>query len=414
MLVLAPAAASAAEADSWIGRFSDVSEWGDHSSPLTQSLALLALTRAEGTAPSEAAVSLLLAQQCDEGGFPDAFVAPDDACVGGVDTTAHVVMALDALDETAAVGDAVAWLAANQNDDGSYSSADGVNTTSTGLAALALNVGGFHDAVDAARTWLRQVQDGCDTATPGALPFNADSRGEPQMGTAQGALGFTDVSLAELTTTNADAQPTTGCDDGAVGDPGVAAAAFLVDALVDGTHLVVQDFPSVGATIDVLFTLSAVGSGAATIDAIGAWLDEQIVGYTTEFDDDGPSGAYAGPTAKAALAMLVLGEDPRSAAGVDLIEQLESLEVTEDDTGVDDESVSDDARDGEDADPPEDEDEAADRATEDDSAQPSAEDDDQDALPATGSTAALIALAGVLCVAVGALTVRRTRQVAPR
>ena len=64
------------------GRYTDDSEWGDFSSVISQSLALLALQRADGTSPSEDAVDYLLDQQCDDGGFPQALTDPQEPVTG--------------------------------------------------------------------------------------------------------------------------------------------------------------------------------------------------------------------------------------------------------------------------------------------------------------------------------------------
>ena len=319
-----------------LGRFSDVSVWGDFSSPLTQALAVLALHRADGTDPSPAAVDLLLAQQCDDGGFPQMFRAPStgDAgpCSSSVDSTAFVVQALDAIGEDAAVQAAAAWLVDVQEDDGSFGGQDGLNANSTGLAALALDLGGETAAGDRARSWVIALQDDCDTGTPGAIPFNADERGSVEIATSQAVLGLASANLGDVdATTASDDAPETGCGETTeeLGDPAEAAVAYLVGQLEDGQHLATEFGPSVGGTIDVLFALAAAGVGRAHIDDIADWLPAQAAGYTQEPVEDGQDGAYAGATAKLALAKIVADRDPRDVAGIDLIAQLERLETTE-------------------------------------------------------------------------------------
>lgn len=320
--------------DHALGRYADTTSWGDFSTPLTQSLAILALHRADDTAPSAAAVDLLLAQQCADGSFPDAFRAPSTgdpaACTGGVDATAIVVTALDAVGETDAVAEAAAWLTTTQDADGAFGGQDGRNTNSTGLAALALELGGYPNEAQDARDWVVALQDGCDADTPGAIPFNDEDRGAAELSTGQALLGLADptIGLGDL-----DASTVVGSPDPACGpedeltSPVEAAASFLTGLLVDDPFVPFpgSDFANVGGTIDVLFGLTAAGTGETAIADIVAWLPGQAAGYT----QDGEDGAAAGATAKLALALLVANADPRSATDIDLIAQLEALEVTE-------------------------------------------------------------------------------------
>ncbi len=186
-----------------LGRFSDRGDFDDFSTPLTQSLALLALERAPTATPSDAAVSALVDQACDDGGFPNQF-APD-TCTSSVDTTGFAVQALYAVGADAAADAAVAWLVDEQAADGSFASADGINTNSTGLAASALAAGGATDAAAAAADWIVSQQDGCDTASPGAIPFNAEDRGFVELATAQALPGVVGESLATVTSSGARA-----------------------------------------------------------------------------------------------------------------------------------------------------------------------------------------------------------------
>ena len=204
-------------ADGIVGRFSDRSDFGDFSTPLTQALALLALSRAPGAAASPEAVEALVGQACDDGGFPDQF-APD-TCVSSVDTTGFVVQALDAAgaDDTAAA--AVSWLQTVQAADGSFASPDGINTNSTGLAAVALSVGGATDAAASAGLWIVSQQDGCDSNSPGAIPFNQEERGSVELASAQAVVGLVGRSLAGLSSAGARAEvPTLACEPAAEDD----------------------------------------------------------------------------------------------------------------------------------------------------------------------------------------------------
>jgi hypothetical protein len=198
------------DAGDLLGRYRDVSDFGDFSSPLTHSLVLLGLHRADGTEPSSEAVALLLDAQCDDGGFASQFPSeddPDPGCSSSVDTTGYAVQALHALGEDDAVNDAVAWLESVQAAEGSFGSADGQNTNSAGLAALAISLGGGDaGAVESARAFIAGVQDGPDTDTPGAIPFNADERGFVELATAQSVPGLVGVSLADVSADGASSE----------------------------------------------------------------------------------------------------------------------------------------------------------------------------------------------------------------
>jgi hypothetical protein len=191
-------------ADGIVGRFRDRSGFGEFSSPLTQSLALLALARADGVDPSVAAVAALVDQACPDGGFPSTFLAAP--CVSSVDTTGYAVQALLAVGADTAAAAAASWLETVQAGDGSFGSADGVNTNSTGLAAAALAATDRTAAAEAATAWIVSQQDGCDTDTPGAIPFNQAERGSVELATAQATFGLTGASLATVASAGARAE----------------------------------------------------------------------------------------------------------------------------------------------------------------------------------------------------------------
>ncbi|WP_089155897.1 prenyltransferase/squalene oxidase repeat-containing protein [Micromonospora sp. NBS 11-29] len=107
-----------------------------------------------------------------------------------------------------------------------------------------------------------------------------------------------------------------------------AAAGWLARQLVDGERFeVVFDgvaYPDQGLTLDAVFAFAAArvadDSGARAL----AWVTRPDVrdGYL----GDGTTEAYAGATAKLALAVLVRGGDPTDVGGVDLIARLRSLQ----------------------------------------------------------------------------------------
>jgi hypothetical protein len=188
------------EADGLVGRFSDIGDFGDFSTPLTQSLALLALQRTDGVEPSPEAIAALIDAACPDGGFPSQFdaAADPDTCTSSVDTTGFAVQALLAVGATTEADTAVSWLATAQADDGSFSSPDGINSNSTGLAAAAFSLRGQDAAAEAARTWILGIQDGPDSDSPGAIPFNTEERGAVELATSQAILGLVGADLATL------------------------------------------------------------------------------------------------------------------------------------------------------------------------------------------------------------------------
>jgi len=72
------------------------------------------------------------------------------------------------------------------------------------VSAVALSLAGGHDdEVALAREFIIDVQDGPDTDTPGAIPFNASERGFVELSTAQAIPGLVGASLAEISATGA-------------------------------------------------------------------------------------------------------------------------------------------------------------------------------------------------------------------
>ncbi|GAA4407887.1 hypothetical protein GCM10023168_24460 [Fodinibacter luteus] len=79
-----------------------------------------------------------------------------------------------------------------------------------------------------------------------------------------------------------------------------------------------------GNTIDGIIALAASGSGATQLGESLAYLGDNLASYT------GSAGeAYAGPTAKALLGVVVAGGDPTAFAGRDLVAALTVLETAD-------------------------------------------------------------------------------------
>ncbi|WDZ82736.1 peptidase [Micromonospora cathayae] len=107
-----------------------------------------------------------------------------------------------------------------------------------------------------------------------------------------------------------------------------AAAGWLARQLVDGERFEVVfggvAYPDQGLTLDGVFAFAAAGvaddSGARAL----AWVTRPDIrdGYL----GDGGTEAYAGATAKLALAVQVRGGDPTDVGGLDLIARLRALQ----------------------------------------------------------------------------------------
>jgi hypothetical protein len=192
------------------GRFTDDTD-GDFSSVITQSLAVIGLERAADTTPSDTAVDYLAAQACDEGGFPQALDA--DECVPQVDATGFAVQALLSVGETAAAADAVSWLLDQQEDDGGFVGDEGTaNANSTGLATIALLEAGEDDAAVLGQEFLLTLQAGCDDPDTASIRYDAADGGDRVRATAQALPALSGFGLASVSAEGAmDALPSFDC-----------------------------------------------------------------------------------------------------------------------------------------------------------------------------------------------------------
>jgi hypothetical protein len=195
-----PLRAGCAAADR--GRFSDVSEFGDFSNTITQSLALIGLERTTATGPSQAAVQFLLGQQCDNGAFPETFGAA--TCSGSVDATGFAVQALATVGGPAATDAAAAagtWLVKRQHRDGSFTGNGVRNTNSTALAAQALEDLGRLKKATKARAYIRGLQAlcGAKASVRGSVRYNAKTGGDRILSTSQAVPALARVELGDVT-----------------------------------------------------------------------------------------------------------------------------------------------------------------------------------------------------------------------
>jgi hypothetical protein len=110
------------------------------------------------------------------------------------------------------------------------------------------------------------------------------------------------------------------------------AAAYLVDQLADGDHVVGAYGPDLGQTADVVLALSSAPAQRPARDAAAAYLVAHVDDYVhgAAFVDGSAAGekkgaSYAGPTGKAIVTALAAGLDPRSLNGFDLVDELQGL-----------------------------------------------------------------------------------------
>jgi len=186
------------------GRFSDISQFGDFSNTITQSLALIGLERTTATGPSRAAVRYLLGQQCDNGAFPEVFGA--DTCAGSVDGAGFAVQALVSVGGPAAM-DAAAhagnWLAKKQHANGSLTGNEVRNANSTALAAQAFEALGRDKRATKARKFVRSLQAACDApkSVRGSVRYSRADAGDRVLATSQAVPALARVTLGEVSKT---------------------------------------------------------------------------------------------------------------------------------------------------------------------------------------------------------------------
>jgi len=187
-----------------------------------QSFAVMALKRAGHDDEAEAAAAALVLTQCDNGGWTfDASFDPDCQYVDADDTSLAVQALLDAGAKTdaekATLQKGLDYLTGSQLDDNGWSSFDVVgNANSTALAIQALRAAGVTDAADAATTFLRTLQVGCDGPTDQVGAFGYDPNGfdasTALFATVQGILGLGGPAMWQLSIDGADADaPTLVC-----------------------------------------------------------------------------------------------------------------------------------------------------------------------------------------------------------
>ncbi|HET7311339.1 MAG TPA: prenyltransferase/squalene oxidase repeat-containing protein [Mycobacteriales bacterium] len=147
------------------GAFTDTGNQSQGDSPVSQSLALIALSHTGSLSdwPDAAAIRWLVLQQCGDGGFYYASqTSPPQNC-NDVDSTAFAAQALLTVHSSVAAS-AVHWLSTHRNPDGGYGLAFGSSTPSSNANSTAVTVQALRQAGYSAGyglTWLRKHQIGC-------------------------------------------------------------------------------------------------------------------------------------------------------------------------------------------------------------------------------------------------------------
>ncbi len=215
------------------GAFRNTLPDGGFANDVTQSLAVLALSRS--TRPADraavpAGAAFLVRQQCaPASGFPT-FFRTTGTCAPDVDATAFAVQAL--LVRGPRPAGAIGWLAAQRQPGGGFIGNGVANANSTGLAIQALTAAGRDTT--AATAFLRKLQLGCTTAVGdrGAISYDgpaAFKTATAVRATPQGILGFTKVPLAEVTAAGAAATaPVLACAAPPTPDPVPTPSAVVI------------------------------------------------------------------------------------------------------------------------------------------------------------------------------------------
>ncbi|WP_327739206.1 terpene cyclase/mutase family protein [Streptomyces nojiriensis] len=166
-------------------------------SVFSQSLAVIAQVRAGETAAAAGPIAYLESLQEPSGAWPSLIGTPSGA---EVDSTAMAAMALDLLPDAkaqAAVDKALAWLAAQQKDDGGFPGASGnsVNSAALAVQGMTLDAPRYRTQIAKARTFLaaRQNADGGFDVAKGGQP------GSDVRASTQAVGGATGISFATLT-----------------------------------------------------------------------------------------------------------------------------------------------------------------------------------------------------------------------
>jgi hypothetical protein len=178
------------------GRFRDISEWGDNSTPAGQAFDIMLLVRlGQLDGLSVDPVAALMAISCDDGSYPSMFDA-EQPCTGDVDTTAIVAQALFAAGQDAAAEEAFTYLLQAQTEPGRWQNSGADSVNSTGLAVSTLSLWESAEAKSAVKLGVKAL---IDWQLPATGAFPGGERGESDLrATVQGVLGLQAVSYLKL------------------------------------------------------------------------------------------------------------------------------------------------------------------------------------------------------------------------
>lgn len=280
-------------------------------STFSQALGVIAQLRAGDTSGAARPVAYLERLQNRAGAFPSVLPGTDS----DVDSTAAAAMALALAGNRAAhraVARALAWIAAQQHADGSFTGAAGHSTNSTGLAVQALSLTGsrYRDAINRADAFLAREQN-----PDGGFAVATGTHASDLRATAQVVSGVTGTSLGTLSADLGSAQPALHRR---------RAVHFLVSSLTHGTHLRLAGGkgPNYGGTADLAVALAAAGGHDRTLRAVLRYLINHVDGYVDPRGKQSFPGPFTGAAAKLAVLAEITGRRPRAFGGVNLMHLL--------------------------------------------------------------------------------------------
>jgi hypothetical protein len=295
-----------------------------------QSLSLIALDAAGARIP-KASVKWLLRQQCGNGRFPSYTDLTGKCGVGEVDSTAMATIALKRIGERRAARAALTWLVRQQTDAGGweFNAGFGPNANSTGLAVqamIAMKVDPTASETDRnGLQFLRSLQLRCkaDAASRGALDYQPQ---EPltanDFATAQATQAMAGSSLPVRPAATRAMRPALTCPkDGSQPSPSAVAAGYLgrtISAHDGAIPGVFGPGPDLGSTANAVMSLVAAGYGTGAIAKAVSTLETNAASFTRD-----PSDAVL-PASAAALALTAhaTGGNPRSFGGTNPVRDI--------------------------------------------------------------------------------------------
>src|SRR3954453_7027778 len=160
------------------GAFTDTTNPAKGDSPVSQALALIALSHTGSLSdwPDPSAIAWLVSQQCGDGGFFfSTQPSPKQNC-NDVDSTAFAAQALLTVHSSTAAS-VVRWLRSHRNPDGGYGLAFGGSSPASNANSTAVTVQALRQAGNTAGyglTWLHRHQVGCSglASRRGAVTFD--------------------------------------------------------------------------------------------------------------------------------------------------------------------------------------------------------------------------------------------------